>query len=217
MTLAEFAIANTAGLVVGTAASFSAWWLVFHWIIPKVEFSSGISSVPRRSDSLRRSYRIKFANTGKRAMVGVEAFARLRIKWDSSGNWTGYYLPFNSDGDRKYDVPRLERGANRILHLWINQVRAFRTANRFPMEIRAKAKQKQLTLEDLLSLGVTATVQMFVSGYDEFSGARKVFASPVYALTDIRCGRFRGLSVVESQSENAERKNGDDQDGAAAA
>ncbi len=196
---------NAIGLVVGIAASFTAWWLIFHWFVSKVEFSSGISSTPQRSNPARRSYRVKLKNTGKRAIVGGEAFARLTIKWEGGNSWTGYALPFNSHGDRKFEFPRLEKGRRRILTFWINKVEMFRTNVRFPKALHKKAKDKQLTLEDLLSLGSRAKLEMFVSGYDEFSGAWKVFSSKEYLLEDIINGRFRGLSIFEAQTEQAEQ------------
>lgn len=81
----------------------------------------------------------------------------------------------------------------------------FRTNVRFPKALHKKAKDKQLTLEDLLSLGSRAKLEMFVSGYDEFSGAWKVFSSKEYLLEDIINGRFRGLSIFEAQTEQAEQ------------
>lgn len=200
----ELMIANTIGLVLGVAASFLAWWIIFHQIVPKIEFSEGISSSPRRSDPSRRSYRIKFANTGRRAIIGMEVFARLSIKWEAGKNWSAYYIPLNSAGDRKYELPRLDRGRNRILTLWLNRSEVFRTNKRFSEALRNKAEAKELELEDLLSQGEIARLQLFVSGYDEFSGARRVFASPKFELENIHKGRFKGLVITPEQSESAE-------------
>lgn len=206
----ELLLANIIGLVLGIAASFIAWWIVFHQIVPKIEFSDGISSTPRRSDPSRRSYRVKFANTGRRAIIGMEVFARLSIKWEEGKNWSGYYIPLNSAGDRKYELPRLDRSKNRILTLWLNRSDVFRTNVRFPEALRKKAEEKQLTLEDLLSQGDVARLQLFVSGYDEFSGARKVFASPRFELEDIKNGRFKGLVINPEQTDSAEKAESTD-------
>lgn len=67
-----------------------------------------------------------------------------------------------------------------------------------------------MNIEDLLSLdnNVKLVVQLF--GYDEFSGARKMFISKPYTLKDIKHGTFdhkftidqTGLQVVEKRIDN---------------
>ena len=54
-------------------------------------------------------------------------------------------------------------------------------------------KNPQL-LEHLMKLGTKATLQVFMFGYDEFSGARKLFGPKVYAITDIKRRKFPKLS-----------------------
>jgi hypothetical protein len=50
--------------------------------------------------------------------------------------------------------------------------------------------EKTLMLEDLLGLGTRASFQVIALGYDEFSGARKLFSSKYYTLDDIREDSF---------------------------
>ena len=164
----ELVVSNLLGLVIGLVTSFFSWWVLFHAIVPKVEFSSAVSKIPRRSGK-GNSYRIKFANRGRRAVIGVEVYARVTFAWDETRNRTGIHIPLSANGDAKYEFPQLGAGRNRILTLWINKVSNFRTNVRYTQEFRDKADQGALTLEDVLSLGTLATLQVFVSGYDEFS------------------------------------------------
>ena len=60
----------------------------------------------------------------------------------------------------------------------------------FPKIIRDKAKEKSILLEDLLGLGAAANVQIHTFGYDNFSGARKLFISKKYKIKDITMGAF---------------------------
>ena len=140
----------------------------------------------------------------------MEVFARLSIKWEQGPSWSGYNIPLNSAGDRKYELPRLDPGKNRILTLWLSRSEIFRTSVRFPEGLRQKAEAKQLALEDILSQGAVAKLQFFISGYDEFSGARKVFVSRKFELRDIVSGRFKGLSVEASQPEAEEEAESTD-------
>jgi len=191
--------------MVGIAASFLTWWMLFHWFVPKIEFSPFISKVPRSGGS-GFSYRIKIINTGRRSILGVDVYARLVIDWQGKGTLSGLYLPFSSEGEKKFDIPILKRNGNRVLSLFINSVQSFQTNVKYPPTFKEKAIAKTVTMEDALALGKTAYIQVFVSGYDEFSGARRVFESPKYAVSDIYSNRFakNGLGLgVESEASNA--------------
>ena len=67
----------------------------------------------------------------------------------------------------------------------------------FPQHIKQAATDGILTLENLLGLGTDAFLHLYVTGYDEFSGARKIYRSKPYRLADIRKGKFAELAVVE--------------------
>ena len=59
-----------------------------------------------------------------------------------------------------------------------------------PHDILKKREEGTLTLEDILGLGEGTYLQIQAFGYDEFSGARKYFASKRYNLSDILEGPF---------------------------
>jgi len=202
----DFAASNLVSLLIGVVSSFLTWWGLFHWLVPKVEFSPFIGKAPRTSGS-GYSYRIKFINTGLRPIIGVEVYARLWISWKGDGNWVGTYIPFSGEGEIKYDVPILERKRNRVLSFFINSVEGFRTNPAYSTEFRAKATNKVLTMEDLLSQGKESYVRVFVSGFDSFSGARRVFQSRKFYRSDIYPNRFAvnglGLGVLAAESDQA--------------
>jgi hypothetical protein len=203
INLPELVLSNLLRLVIGLATSFFSWWVLFHFIVPKVEFSDAISKIPRRSGK-GHLYRIKFLNTGRRGVIGVEVYARLTFTWTDTKNITGLYVPLSNDGAAKHEIPRLGPDKDRILSLRLGKVPSFRTNTRYPPEFREKAQQNAVTLEDVLSVGKSASLQIYVSGYDEFSGARKIFLSPKYGLAEISAGRFKRLKVTEKQTEAAE-------------
>ncbi len=183
--------------------------------MPRVEFSPFIGKVPRQGGS-GYSYRIKFVNTGRRSIIGVEVYARLWISWKGDGNWVGTYIPFSGDGDVKYDVPILERKRNRVLSFFINSVEGFRTNPTYPAEFQAKATDKVLTMEDLLSQGKESYVQVFVSGFDSFSGARRVYQSRKLYKSDIYPNKFaaNGLGLGILATEHAQSSESPGVDGA---
>lgn len=205
--MTDLIVSNILGLIIGLITSFFSWWVIFHKIIPVIEFADFISKVPRQSGK-GHSFRIKFRNSGKRAIIGVEVVARLIIKWEGSKTWSVVYVPLSRDGERKVELPKVVNGFSRTLTLFPNLVPAFVANQRYPEEIRAKAKEKKLTMEDVLSLGKESKLKIYLSGYDEFSGARKMFESSFMAAKDIKAGWFDELQLSTQAPIQDEGENG---------
>lgn len=197
-------VAQVLGLVVGLLTSFFSWWVLFHWIAPVLSLSPYISKTTDKSlpedaaDASGVRYRLKYINIGRRAIVDLEIRAFIRIKGlDQAISWTVFDLRMNSDGDRINSFARIDPfRKSKIRHL----VRLYPngiincTRHPFPDHIRSKARERALLLEDLLSLGTAAELCVIASGYDEFSGARKV-QQFVYRHSDVRAGPFRNHSL----------------------
>ncbi len=214
------------GLAVGIATNLFSWWLLFHGIVPKVRFSQYISKTPYADTGHDKSgyrYRVKFENSGRRAIIDMDVMARLRIKGldPHKGLWHTFLVPLSPDGNIYFRIPRLMpigtasrfgtkirlHSARPINRFHINS--AFEHLDRppYPREIRKKAKQGTLLLEDLLNLGSEATLEVEAFGYDEFSGTRKLFVSKLYTAEDIKEGHFEidGLGIEsdpEKQNED---------------
>lgn len=103
------------------------------------------------------------------------------------------------DGGKIYSYPNVDpfrRSKIRwTLPLHINSIESFSNSP-YPADIRAKAEAKSLLLEELLSLGTAAEVRVIASGYDEFSGARKMYEK-TYHLDDVKLGKFIKGEVIE--------------------
>lgn len=156
-------------------------------------------------------YRIKFENSGRRAIIDLEVRVYVRIKGlyeQSPGVLETALLPLAADGEKVYARPFMypARKTNlRIrLKLHLNTVEYFRKPT-FPQTlVREKATQRTLLLEDLLTSGKEAELNVVVSGFDELTGARKVVVK-TYKVQDIREGEFeyRGLSIREGAPNQA--------------
>jgi len=206
--VAELVISNAIGLILGLGTSFFSWWVIFHKVIPKIEFCPFISKIPRGKDG-GFSYRIKFKNTGKRAIIDLQCYARVVIDWEGTKkNWTVAYIPFNSSGDRKTELPKVGKGGSRILYFYLKNISTFYINHKYPEEFRKKAAENTLVLEDILSLGDKSEVKIYVAGYDEFSGARKVYESKYFLLGDIKEGIFKELDVVQVNGDKEEGSEG---------
>lgn len=195
------------GLLVGLATNLASWWILAHYIVPRIEFCSSIGKLPAQKNEHDRSgfrYRVKLRNGGRRGIIDVDLVVTLRIEGlGKSKNIQVVPIPWNSAGEKRINVLRLipaKRGikAARVFRLYINCVDQFRTSEIYSEAFRRKANEKTLMLEDILSLGARAWLQIAAFGYDEFSGARKLFMSKSYFLADVREGLFEvaGLDVV---------------------
>ncbi len=198
----ELIISNLVGIFIGIVASLLAWWVLFHFLVPTIRFSSSISKTPDAGCNSRHRYRIKLENAGRRAVIDVELFARFRLRGASPEypeNWVVVDLPLDLEGRIKR-IPRIRptrRGARRdILEFAVHRANEFRDA-KYPEHIRQKAERQLLTLEDILNLASHASVQIEAFGYDEYSGTRKFFVSKSYCISDIKPGRFAkdGLEI----------------------
>jgi hypothetical protein len=211
--LANPIVAQLVGLLVGLFTSFFSWWLLFHWLAPEVETSTNIAREKARAtetaitDASGLRYRFKLRNIGRRAIVDLQVSAVVRIRGlvdPASRTWEIVRLPMNSDGDRTYSLPRIDSHRRsklqHILRLYTHQIEECKHEP-FPETTRSRAVANKLTLDDLLSLGSATEIRIFVSGYDEFSGARKVF---LFSLRpdQVRTGRFGkgSMSLLQESS-----------------
>lgn len=208
-----------AGLIAGLGTNLLSWWLLAHWVTPKVEFSPCISRLRTAVTDKDQSgfrYRVKCRNAGRRGVIDIDLSAKLRIEGLRIGRTTVVVIPWTSDGEKRANVIRLpplkpgERAA-RVLRFYINSVDAFRTKSIYPVDFRRRAEERALRLEDILGLGTKAWIQIAAFGYDEFSGARKLFLSKSYTAQDIKDGEFviAGLDIDTTTDISTDNKKTD--------
>ena len=187
------------GFLAGIVTNLLVWWALFHVIVPKIQFSPFISKLPTTvpdSDNSGFRYRFKMRNGGRRGIIDVELNATLRIEGlTKRKNFELIGIPLTTDGERRARINRLPRvrpgvKAARVYRLYINSVEELSNRSIYPEHIRRKAEERALTLEDLLVLGDEAYLQIAAFGYDEFSGARKLFLSKYYMLSHVKTGEF---------------------------
>jgi len=208
------------GFIAGIGTNLLSWWVLAHYFIPNINFGPSISKFSTECSEDDKSgyrYRIKLANSGRRQIIDINLSATIRVDGLRFGTTTEIInIPFSSDGEKDARILYMkpikpnERNA-KILRLHINAYKAFSTGWYFPEDFRNKAKNRMLTLEDVMSLGANSWLQLTAFGYDEFSGARKMFTSRNYTIKDIKYGKFRigGLDVVElERDQNNIKENG---------
>ena len=219
-TLANPLVSQFVGLIIGLFTSFFSWWVLFRWMSPTITLSDGISKtnskVPINEDDDRSGvrYRIKFENSGRRPVVDLEVRVFVRIKGlvdPKSTIWEVVHLPMETDGEKVYSIPLMnpvrKSKLRTRLRICLNHTN-YCTKPHFPSHIREKAARKELQLEDLLSFGTAADFRVITSGFDELTGARKVFLK-TYSARDIKFGEFdrNGLSITEQAVDSVVQQN----------
>lgn len=191
------------GFLFGIIASLLAWWFQFHLIVPNIQFSPYISKIPSVENKSGYKYRIKLENSGRRSVIDIEIMVKLRIKGvgDFPNNWIVNYIPLGDFGIT-HRIPIIIRKKTETyghtLTLDVNEVVEFKNLERlerYPDNIKRKAKENTLLLEDVLNLGSEANIRIEAFGFDEFSGARKFFKSKFYTIHDIKEGKFHILDI----------------------
>lgn len=182
------------GFFLGIIASYFAWFVNAHWVIPSVTFSSGICRRQLKNDQC--FYQVAFKNTGRRKIVDIDILLRIGVKGYKDAEGWGYHnIRTNAS-----KVPYLSPGKNSR-----RLVRVFDTRQKIefvdaPSESIRDGIEKCSTLEGILSLGESAAVQVHVFGYDSFSGTRRHFVSKNYSLEDIKIGRLTDLEITQEKN-----------------
>lgn len=198
--MASYLLNNFVGLLLGIAGSLLAWWILFHCIVPKIQFSDSLSKLPTTDENCGWKYRFKIQNIGKRDLLDTQILARLSILGLQFPNsWSVVKIPLDWTALRD-EIPRISKRQNRVCRIFFNRARELQDSAIFPEDIRAKAADNSLLLEELLALGSKASVRIYVFGYDEFSGSRKLFVSKPYRITDIKEGSYSGLEITPELS-----------------
>jgi len=200
-----------AGFLLGILTSFLSWWLLSRYLVPRVRFSPCISKIPSEHDKSGWRYRVKFENSGRRTIIDVECLATFRTKGRGPRHprtWDEAMIPLGPGGVESWRFPRLRpvrvSGMRQLLTLHTSHAPAFQELT-YPEGIRKKAQDGTLLLEDVLALGTSAELQVWVFGYDEVSGTRRLFTT-VYHATDIVEGSFDtgSLNIEKSAAGDAE-------------
>ncbi|MCH9672484.1 MAG: hypothetical protein K0U93_13670 [Gammaproteobacteria bacterium] len=180
------------GIPVGIAASFLAWYLLFHWFTPSIVFSAQLSKQPDSAAS-GFSYRIKVRNTGTRTAIDLLYVVRWRVKGlgDRIENWNVVDLATSSD-----QSPFVEGQHHKIIRISPEDTARFPDPL-FGANINHRARSKTLLLEDLFSTGTHSQIQAYVFACDAFSGTRRLFKSKWYGLDDIVEADFSDIPMSD--------------------
>lgn len=179
------------GIVFGILTNFFVWYLLFHWLSPKISFDAFIEKRPRRPSADDRSslgYWIRFRNVRKRLIVDLEISAAFITDYPPEylpGIVSLITIPLDEYDKSITKIRFLMKNHPRMLRLLVNSTEEFRIKNIFPQKIKRNSKNKVLNLEELFSLGPESKIRIVITGFDSFSGSKKIFIKE-YHMHDIK-------------------------------
>lgn len=180
--------------VTGVGTSFLVWYITFKLLVPKFKFSENISKSVTEENPSGFRFRFKFENTGCRNIIDTEIIVKLRIRGLDNRrpqNWEVIYLPTSTLDYKKVSIvrPASKGGLGMLLEIKTYACDYFQNSMFSPIIIE-RSKNKIITLEDVMELGIESELQVMAIGTDEFSGAKKFFKSNIFHGHNIVPGLF---------------------------
>lgn len=193
------------GIIVGAVAGFglslALWWVQYRVLVPRISFASGISKIV---DDDPPNYRIKFTNTGRRAIIDVEVdvrvfFGKGAIEYSDGRRLsrTSYSMRILTSSSTQNGIMRVRPGTSRVLRLDLRRSTWDDVNPRLldAIGIAHIPPDQSVDLEQLLQSTKGAHLRVRLLAYDEVSGTRKFFQSGRQWAQDIHEGTFDGLMV----------------------
>ena len=197
----ELLLSIVIGVVTGVIASWLFWHVLYYGFAPKIAFSGAISKRDARARGCGFEYCIKMYNVRKRTAVDARLTAYVTIPGlSSAGTDDVYYVPLGTKRIMEM-VPKSRPGRNaHLVILNLDKERFTEIFSRiyFPEQVRFLAKERRLSLEDVLGVKDGSHLRLLVKVTDSVSGDTRVHRSKDYELEDIVYGYFKkkSLSVV---------------------
>ena len=179
------------------------WWFSFKRPSTKVIFSNKLEH-----SLVDGTYRTRFqlANIGRQDLIDVELLAIFEMV--SEPIIARRYAILRAGDFNKLPLLKGRKSAAPFwrmykVDLYIDDITCMEFRRKqYPKSIQTKANDGCLTLEDLFDqYGDKAHVQIYVSGTDNLTGARRTYTSPVYKRSDIVDGTFNKKYDYSSKSE----------------
>ena len=164
--------------ILGVLSSLFVWWIITHFFSPKVYFSDKIlvrsGSEP---DDKKPIFVAKFWNAKNRAIIDIDVFVYVEIK-NSKLDEAGQNLYLDTSVSK---IPRISRRTSTGISIDFSKLHeAF--GSRVSHGYESGIESLKVALSDPRFEGL----YIVVFGFDEFSGARKMFTSRMYNIDSVQ-------------------------------
>lgn len=174
---------DISGILIGILSSVFAWWILNHSLSPKIVFADKLLCVRLTANTgSSERYLIAFENIKRRAVIDLEIKAYINVRLDE--------MNIPSDGRNLYvnlsvtNIPRLGGKMSTGVTLHPEKTEEMISGSLSGYFNNAE----DITLENIMSIPGFEGLYIVVYGYDDFSGARKLFKSKAYDSGDLTSG-----------------------------
>ena len=185
------------GIVSGITTVLILWGWKNYLFIPKVFFGHDICKIDYGTDT--NGYAFIFQNTGRRHILDFKVNASLYLPG---------ILPWDTNISRKFTIPTainrfILKGNPVSTRFRFEECAELFSCQHIPSTLKLDIQRKKDALEKIFAFCPRAYLIVYIMGYDEQTGIRKVFESKPYRREDIKCGTFdrKSLKATAEQSE----------------
>lgn len=162
---------NVLSFILGVLSSLSVWWVVTHFLSPKIYFNEKIFvKLVSNDGDKRRLYIAKFWNGNNRAIIDVDVYAYVEIKNNIDEAGQNKYLDISVS-----KIPRISSRTSTGISVDFRKLHES-LYNSVSDDFGGKLESLEKAMSDPRFLGL----YIVVCGVDEFSGARRMFTSKAY-------------------------------------
>ncbi len=196
----------------GFITSFISWWILFHYLSPKIVFSKEISVLPQEKnkiDSSKKIYHYKIINSGIRDIIDVEIIENLAIK-SSNPDFLGIWeiISIIKYDEKSLKIPLIHSQSSftteaqgQLISIRLNETNEIYKLPNYE-RFSEKFETSELELGDIFDAYSEVQLRIFVFGTDSFSGRRKLF-SKNYTKQSLKIGKFGfGLKFIDFEGKN---------------
>lgn len=195
------------GFVFGIFASTivaAVWPKLF---LPSIKFSDKISKKESTENNEAFCYRIKFRNDGKRDIFELKLYSSI-VLCDFPHNGSNHIINIKTSYCFNPIFKKRKSGKvtnpDALVRFVLNDEELKQELCRpiYPEYINVKAKNSQITLEDILSICPNSYIKIYIIAHDSFTGNKKIFESKKYTKNDILYGEYKigELTIFENQN-----------------
>jgi hypothetical protein len=165
-------------LLIGALLAYGQWHVLAHVVVPRLAAEKFITVSWSETGARPPLYRLRIRNKSAfRKIIDVEATGMLRLpKYDSSHprRTAAIAIPMQ-------DSPLMQLSPRRAWFFVFMPEEIPETSGRYlPQELQRAIHAPDVDLRDLLKLVPEANLRVYVTGYDAYSGARRVYTTDEY-------------------------------------
>ena len=160
--------------ILGVLSSLFVWWIITHFFSPKIYFNEKIlTGLDSKHGEKKQTYLAKFWNANSRVIIDIDVFAYIEIK-NRELDEAGQNLYLDTSVNK---IPKISGRTSTGISIDFSKLH-----QAFDSHMYASDSSELELLRKAMSDSRFVGFYIVIFGFDEFSGARKMFTSKAYGF-----------------------------------